>query len=1459
MERNGANPSQSSGSPHDEVSASVSAPVNRDPPIDVVQNGNATADFPSRDTSGTISIQANPPSPSIVRETSTMDLLGASAPPGRTDSITSQTSSAFLSDHDDSSARPTGHSREISLKPSLASLPNPPESQTGGTALTPIPSASPGNSVGPASPVNTFQPVSPPIVPAAPPVAAATAAAVAASKASAAANAAGATKAAKAKGTEPTKKDQLKKKSSNFLRIFGYTTWSDRVFLAISTLAAMGAGVAFPLMTIVYGQLIGGIATARRDIGDVTEQERYTQLIDEYVLYMVYLFVGRFVLGYIATLGFRMMGLRISSAMRFAYFKALVGLPVSLLDTQPPGQVAAIITTTANTLQTGISERLGQIVQNLATFISAIIIAYTRDWKLSLVTSSGLLLITICYSVSIPFLVKNMKQVEDANIKGSAVAAEAFGSIRMIAAYGAEVKMVKRYREWVDEARRRGLRLSRIVAIQQGVIYFSVYATFALTFWFAIKLLANSEITSVGTLITVLMCIMMVVSGISHISAPISATARAAGAASILFNGIDAPKPKVTGLKDPEVSAAADIVLTDVNFTYPTRPKNKILDKLNLTLPAGKITAIVGPSGSGKSTIVALVERWYELDGDSELRRIIKLFRNGSIKIGDTELTDIDLKWWRSQIGLVQQEPFLFNADIFQNVANGLIGTEWEDADMDKKRELVEQACREAFADEFISRLPEGYETRVGDAGIKLSGGQRQRLAIARAIVKQPKILILDEATSSIDVRGEKVVQAALDKVSKNRTTIMIAHRLSTVKKADNIVVLAKGKVIQSGTHEGLMAEVGGPYWVLTNSQKLSMHDTAESLLDTASEVTEVEKRTMDLMTLDESKDEPRDSESTAIDVVEHKDKGIFSSFGVLLAEQKPFWPWYMVTLFGAIVAGGSPPVQAFIFASLITSLGLQGYVLIAVTDFWCLMFVALACAAGIGYCALGYSSTVVSFFITSTYRREYFENIVSKAVAWFDEEGRSVGALTGIVSSDPTQLQQLLGNNMAFAGISVFSVIGCLIISFYFGWKLTIVSLSSAMPLAIAAGFFRVRVEKKFEAMNLKVFSESAKFATESIGAIRTVTALTLEDSICLKYEHLLHEHVQQFFKRARITTMVFSASDSLPFLCMAFVLWYGGTLIVSGEYQTFQYLVVYIAVVQGAMGAGQWLSFGPNIAEATAAANRIQAMRHKDNTGEGIILEEVVDEKKQGVKIELRDVWFRYPTRDVPVLNGLSMTIEKGQFAAIVGPSGCGKTSVISLLERFYKVKSGSITYNDLDIDNIDILSYRKTISLVAQEPSLFNGTIRENILLGVDPDTISDAQFEQVCRDAEIHDFISSLPEGYNTKVGIKGILLSGGQKQRISIARALIRNPRLLLLDEATSNLDSATEKLVQGVFERTKKSRTMIVVAHRLATIQNADIIYVLGDGQVLESGNHIALLQKRGVYYSMCQAQALDR
>jgi ATP-binding cassette subfamily B (MDR/TAP) protein 1 len=464
---------------------------------------------------------------------------------------------------------------------------------------------------------------------------------------------------------------------------------------------------------------------------------------------------------------------------------------------------------------------------------------------------------------------------------------------------------------------------------------------------------------------------------------------------------------------------------------------------------------------------------------------------------------------------------------------------------------------------------------------------------------------------------------------------------------------------------------------------------------------------------------------------------------------------------------------------------------------------------------------------------------------------------LTARIATDPVQLQQLLGINMAIVLISIFNVLSSISMSFYFGWKLTLLTVCTTMPIILAAGFFRFRYETQFEKMNNEVFAESSKFATECIGAFRTVSSLTLETEILQRYETLLHNHTKNAFRKARISTFVFAVSDSVVLLCMAFVLWYGGQLLADHEYSPFNYLVVYLAVVQGSTSAGQSLSFGPNVAQAFAAANRIRSVRpHEKPASESSVLydldmEEGNEKGARGAKIELKNVWFKYPTRNVPVLTGLNMTIENGQFAAIVGPSGCGKTSIISLLERFYQIQKGKILLHGTNINNISLNEYRKSISLVAQEASLFDGSMRENILLGVDETEISDQALYQACRDAEIHDFISSLPEGYDTAVGAKGISLSGGQKQRIAIARALIRNPKVLLLDEATSNLDSETERSVQAVFEKTAKGRTMVVVAHRLATVQNADVIFVISDGVVAEKGSHVDLLRMKGVYYQM--------
>ncbi|KAM0454494.1 hypothetical protein ACHAPV_008365 [Trichoderma viride] len=816
---------------------------------------------------------------------------------------------------------------------------------------------------------------------------------------------------------------------------------------------------------------------------------------------------------------------------------------------------------------------------------------------------------------------------------------------------------------------------------------------------------------------------------------------------------------------------------------------------------------------------------------------------SGTVAIGDRSLDEVDLKWWRSQIGLVQQEPFLFNGTIYTNVANGLTGTQWEGSSEEQKRELVTQACKEAFADEFIHKLPMGYETPVGDGGTKLSGGQRQRIAIARAIVRQPNILIFDEATSAIDVRGEKIVQAALDRAAQSRTTITIAHRLSTVQKADRIVVLRQGRVVESGTHESLLAIPDGTYSNLVHAQNISLGDeTKETSMETSSE------EDIETATLPQKDKTELTVEDVSSHAIQQHSRSFWRSFGRLLYESKDSHYLMILILIFTASAGATGPVQALLFAHVIDVSKYTGSKLRAESEFWSGMFGVLAAGAGISYFGSLSTSLRNGLIIRSKYQKEYFESTLWQRMTFFDQEEHSQGAIVARVASDPQRLDELLGASMASVYIAVFSIVGSVSIAFAFGWKLAVVACCVVLPISIVASFFRFKYELQFERMNNEVFAESSKFASESIAAFRTVSAFTLEETICRRFETLCRNHVAAAFKKARWATFLVGLSDSATIPCQALLLYYGGRLLANGELTVLKFFVSFMVALNAGEAAGQSLSYGPSAAQVTTASNRILDMREsrfQDKVG----VNEEIPESDGGVKIELRNIHFKYPTRDVPVFEGLNLTIEKGQFAALVGASGCGKTSIISLLERFYDPAEGKILYNGKDVAELSVKAYRRQLSLVAQESSLFHG---------VDPSTVSDEQLHQACRDASIHDFIVSLPEGFTTPVGSRGISLSGGQKQRISIARALIRSPKVLLLDEATSSLDPENEKLVQEALERASKGRTMVVVAHKLSTVRNADVIFVFGDGKILEKGSHSELLERKGVYWRMCKSQALD-
>ncbi|OKL57179.1 hypothetical protein UA08_07315 [Talaromyces atroroseus] len=1249
-------------------------------------------------------------------------------------------------------------------------------------------------------------------------------------------------------------------KFSDYLRVFSYATKRDVCIYILGSLASVGAGVMMPLMNVIFGQLVGQFTDSIRDARSSTLND-FQKLVDKQVLYIMGLFFGRWFLSSINKFCFRVMGIRLSAAVRLHYLNSLLSQSIQVIDSIPLGTPATAITATTNTLQIGVSERLGTMLQSLSTVCAAAIVSFIWSWNITLVTFSLLVYVLVVLGVLTPRILKGFNAMTKADEEGIALASEAIEGIRLVAACGAESLVASRYEDRVLEARRQIQNTAPFIALQLGLIFFGVFGSFSLAFWYGAQRFAVGAISNAGVVLVVIMSVMMTFMSIQSISLPLLDISKAMVAARDFFAVIDTPQAASGSLK-PDIFSQ-DILFKDVTFEYPTRPGATVLGGLNICIRSGHNTALIGPSGSGKSTVVALLERWYSLRdpcalssenmGEEKINPEPRI--SGSITIGGYDLNDLDLKWWRGHIGLVQQEPFLFNDTIFNNVKMGLIGTQWEDESEECKKEMVRKACEEAYADEFITRLPNGYDTRVGDGGTKLSGGQKQRLAIARSIIKKPQIVILDEATSAIDAKSEKIVQAALDRLSKNRTTITIAHRLSTIQNADHIVVLRNGQAVERGTHQSLLANESGVYNALVRGQSLhfSNHKPADA---------------PELVPDDhESENATTNNFHTTKTTITPK-TGKFARYMIgtlvqLFRDQRAHWPSYLGIMFSSMAVAAGTPIQAWLIAKVIGIFLLSGAEIKQQSDFLGLMWLALAGGVGIAYFFQGLISVRLQYFVNAKYNLHYFNNLLHQKPGFFDEDVNSHGTLTSHIAGDAKQVGELFGVNLAFLLSGLFMVIGCIIISLVFSWKLGLVALFGTMPILLGTGFWKVRYEVQFEQMNSMVFMESSQFATEAIGAIRTVSALEMESSINARYQKLLNGHIQAAYRKALWTAALFGFADSATLGCQALIFWYGGKLLSRGEVSLEAFFVSLMAMVQGAEGAAQSLASTPNVTRAAAAAKRIFDT-HKSVVRRSIHMtttSSAIPNADGGVQIDIQNVSFKYPTREVFVFKDLCLNIKKGQYLAFVGPSGSGKTSIISLLERFYDLEpgNGAILCNGININDLDVYEYRKHLSLVSQEPILFRGTVRDNILFGVaNPDSIPDEQVHQVCRDVSIHDFIISLPEGYNTDVGHKGIAMSGGQKQRIAIARAMMRNPSILFLDEATSALDSESEKIVQASIERVK-GRTVIAVAHRLSTIQNADVIFVLDDGRVVESGSHSELIEQHGIYWEMCRNQILNQ
>ena len=864
-----------------------------------------------------------------------------------------------------------------------------------------------------------------------------------------------------------------------------------------------------------------------------------------------------------------------------------------------------------------------------------------------------------------------------------------------------------------------------------------------------------------------------------------------------------------------------------VTFGYDGGHRPALRD-VTFDLREGETLGVVGASGAGKSTLVWLMYRFYDPQA-------------GSIRLDGHDLRELPLSAIRDNISVVTQDTYLFHGTVADNLRFGK---------PDATQAELEDAASAANAHDFISHLPHGYDTVVGERAVRLSGGQRQRLAIARALLKDAPILLLDEALSSVDAENESAIQSALDRLMENRTTLVIAHRLSSIINADRILVLDEGRTVGIGTHSELIAADGTYADLMRQQTQMGVEEIAPGAAEMAQPHVSSE-HTPDLSHLSagHGHHHPAPSRST-----EAHDKANVRSLTVwmrLFGLVRPVKFQFLITLVLGMLHHGSVIVLGAFSALLVGAVFRDE----PLTTLLVLVCVFAPLSALLFYLET-WQAHDMAFRLLARMRIDLYNKLEPLAPAYMVR--RRSGDFVSVVGGDVETVEYFFAHAISPMIVAVLIPGGLLVALAFVAWPVAVVLAPFLVAVAVSPFFANTRIERLGDEIRGRMGDIHA-FMVDSIQGMREISAFGRGADRNDELKDKGWDYAGQLVRFQKSQAFQIGFMEAMMGLGGLAVLAMGVWLVRDGQIAREQLPLVSVLALASFSPVTELARTMKQMMETLAASRRILAIHDESvpvQDGPG-----VTEGEDTGLSttpsVEFRNVAFAYSEGDPQALADASFKIGSGETVAIVGRSGAGKTTSAYLMMRFWDPQNGSIALEDHDLEEFRLDDLRGRIALVAQDTYLFNDTIIENIRLGRQDAT--DSEVEEAARQANADEFIESFPEGYDTRVGERGMQLSGGQRQRIAIARAILKNAPVLILDEATSHLDAISEATVRDALTRLMVGRTTVVIAHRLSTIRDADNILVLDQGRVIEQGTHRQLLDRGGLYAQLVSAQMVGR